>query len=285
MEQFRPDMLRDMNEQERVSFRDRGYCIYKSEAVAAFRADLIEKLRDISLRLLRRMSVDTKSLENLSYENLVLWCLRNEKNQRYTRLFYEMYPSLAPVIGLINHPLPLFLARSVGIHSPIPGTLPTIRIDRPGVTRFLTKPHQDYWYSLIAERSIVLWMPVVALTPDMGLMGVVPGSHKQGYQPFDKHDGDYTFSMRNDYPDSDYVACDVATDEIVVFDQFLVHRSGLNVGQVPRVTLQIRYNDLEAMDEVAPTFTAVTSDFVIRRQDGLLSGAWNAPRLTAVDKS
>jgi Phytanoyl-CoA dioxygenase (PhyH) len=281
MVQFRSDMLQDLTQREQSDLRERGYLLYKSEAVAAFRANLVDELHDISLRLLRRIGVDTAPLEGLSYRELMAWCVNEEKDQRYTRLFYEMYPSMANVIGLINHSLPFFLARSAGIRSPVPGTLPTVRIDRPGVTRFLTKPHQDYWYSLISERSVVLWMPIIALSADMGLLGVVPGSHKRGYQPFDKHEGEYTFTMRNDYPDADYVECDVATDEILIFDQFLVHRSGANVAKVPRVTMQLRYNDLESMDEVAPTFTAVTSDFVLKRQVELLSGAWQAPPLKA----
>jgi ectoine hydroxylase-related dioxygenase (phytanoyl-CoA dioxygenase family) len=173
--------------------------------------------------------------------------------------------------ALIDHPLPLYLARAAGIRYPVAGTIPTIRIDRPGVTKYLTRPHQDFWYSLIADRSVVLWQPIIGLNRDMGLLGVVPGSHKEGFHPFED-EGAYTFAMRNDYPDHSYVECEIATDEILVFDQFLVHRSGDNNGKLPRVTMQLRYNDLEAMAEVVPTFTAVTSKAVVERQKRLLAG-------------
>lgn len=272
MAQFREDMLRDLTPGERDSLAENGYCLYRSPAVAAFREDLLAALKAISLRLLRQLHVDTARLEQLSYDDLVLWCLENEKDRQYTRLFYEMYPSMAEVIGLINHPLPLFLARAAGVRAPVPGTLPTIRIDRPLVTRYLTKSHQDYWYSLVAERSVVLWQPVSALTRDMGPLSVVPGSHKAGFQPFNDV-GAYTFEMRKDFPDSDYVECEVATDEILVFSQYLVHRSGNNNGRRPRVTLQIRYNDIESMKDIAPTFTAVTSEVVKAKQQALAGGA------------
>jgi hypothetical protein len=269
--QYRDDLLRSVTRRELDAFFEQGYFVYKAEAVAAFRADVVRTLRDISLKLLAQLQVDTSKLADMSYEELIGWCLRTEEDQRFTRLFYEMYQSTAAVIGLIDHPLPLFLARSVGVRTPIPGTLPTIRIDRPGVTKYLTKAHQDYWYSLISERAVVLWMPIIPLSRDMGLLGVVPASQKLGFQPFEDR-GAYTFTLKRDYSEAEYVECEMETDEMLVFNQFLVHRSGVNNGRMARVTMQLRYNDLEAMAEVAPTFTAVSSKFVLERQKALLAG-------------
>jgi len=278
MTAFREDMLRPLTDAEHETLRSQGYLVYKSEAVAAFRDDVVSSLQHISLQLLHHLGVDTQPLRSLTYDDLLGWCLTNETDQRYTRLLYEMYQSTAAVISLINHPLPLFLARQAGVRVPLPGTLPTIRIDRPGVTKYLTSAHQDHWYSLVSKRAVVLWLPLVALRRDMGLLGVVPGSHKHGLHPFEDA-GTYTFKIRDDYPAADYVECDMAgRDEILMFDQFLVHRSGTNEGRLPRVTMQLRFHDLEAMDEVAPTFTAVTSKYVTERQKALLLGTAAPPQ-------
>ena len=214
---FREDMIQPLTSEQLEHFREQGFLILKSAAVSAFQADMEETIRQISLRLLRKIGVDIGPLEGMSYDALVKWCYDNEKDSEYTRLFYEMYPTMAEVIATIAHPLPTWLAKSVGITSPIPITLPAVRVDRPGNTRYMTNPHQDYWYSLLCDNSVVIWFPLVSIDRDMGLLGVVPGSHKDGFQPFSEAPDGCTFTMRNDYPESSYVEASIGKDEILIF--------------------------------------------------------------------
>jgi ectoine hydroxylase-related dioxygenase (phytanoyl-CoA dioxygenase family) len=46
----------------------------------------------------------------------------------------------------------------------------------------LTPWHQDqYYWPLDTENTVTLWMPLVDITPDMGVMGFASGSHTEGY--------------------------------------------------------------------------------------------------------
>ena len=273
-QQFSPSLIRPLTADEEASYKKNGFLIYKSEAVRAYRNDVIEDVRKISLRLIAHLGHSEKTvheLDALPFDDLVLWCQKHDDEQRITRAFYEMYPTMPDVISKISHPLLLWLAKAVGITTPAAVTVPAIRVDRPFVKKFMTLPHQDYWYSMVCDNSVVIWCALTKIIREMGYLGAVPGSHTNGILPFMTSDQGATFSLKNDYPPEKYIDVILEDDEILIFNQYLVHKSGYNEGDRPRITMQVRYNDLETMDELVQTFEGVTSKYVTKRQNEYLS--------------
>lgn len=254
------------------SFNENGFVIFKSEDTKKLRKTIISDVKQLTIRLLShiRNENEIKAVSGSDFSNIFDWCLNHDETDNITRMLYEMYPSSLELIGLLTNPLLINLAKDVGISYPIPSTIPTIRVDRPKNTKYLTDIHQDIWYSLQSTNSIVFWSHLVSLNEDMGYLRVVPGSHKDGVLPFYKKEDGYTFTLKKDYKEDNFIKVKLADDEILIFSQNLVHKSAHNNGDRARVTLQIRYNDIATLKEVTPTFTCVHSKYLVEKQSLLL---------------
>ena len=271
---FNMKSIRPLTQQEINSFKEFGFLVYKADCVRHFKGCIINLVKEITLIILTKMGCRPEAiaeLEDKSFDEIVQWCHENETHNKITKILYEVYPTMPAIIGCINHQLLIWLAQSIGIKKPVASTIPTIRIDRPNTDKFLTLSHQDYWYSFASDNSVTIWCPLISITEEMGHLQVIPGSHKNGLVPFTKRIGDNLLSVQKDYPDEYFQAVDLAVDEILLFSQYLIHKSGLNRGHMPRVTMQVRYNDVYTMTELIQTFTATTSAIVLERQQNLLS--------------
>ncbi|MCR9130766.1 MAG: phytanoyl-CoA dioxygenase family protein [Alphaproteobacteria bacterium] len=200
-----------------------------------------------------------------------------EADNAATRACYEVFPTLPEVIALINAEPFLSAARQAGLTRPVAGTNPLVRLDRPGDTRFSTPWHQDYWYSLLSERAVVIWMALGELDASMGPVELLAGSHADGLVPFKPYEaGHEWFETAEPVREDGIVAGLHGPDEAVIFDQRVLHRSGFNASDRVRVTIQLRYNDLDALSELTSTFTPSLSRFVLERQKALLEQAEEA---------
>ncbi|WP_421787332.1 phytanoyl-CoA dioxygenase family protein [Hyphobacterium sp.] len=194
-----------------------------------------------------------------------------ETDQAVTRAFYEVFPSLTPVIALIDLPVVRDLLAEAGLEKPVAGTLPLIRLDRPGDRRFATPAHQDSWYSLMSPNAVTNWTPLCEMTDDMGPLRVVPGSHAGGVKPFKPYDSGHEWFEASDViPDERLVPIQVGHDEVLIFNQSLIHKSGLNASDRVRISVQLRYNDLATADALTSTYTASLSRYVLEQQKARL---------------
>jgi ectoine hydroxylase-related dioxygenase (phytanoyl-CoA dioxygenase family) len=119
---------------------------------------------------------------------------------------------------------------------------------------------------------VTFWVPILKLDPDMGLMRVSPGSHKKGLVPFRQFEEGYEpFIVRDikKFTENEMEVM-VKDDEILVFNQYVVHRSGTNLSEKCRVSIQLRYNDFATMNDNFSTFTPVHSKQVLAKQQELL---------------
>lgn len=104
----------------------------------------------------------------------------------------------------------------------------------------------------------------------MGLLEVVPGSHRAGLIRFKRHDNNNPFRPIEDWPEEAFRPVDVAEDGVLIFSQFLLHRSGFNRSQQTRLSVQLRYNDLMTMQGLENSFTVNPSAHVLNEQARLL---------------
>lgn len=126
-----------------------------------------------------------------------------------------------------------------------------IRIDIPFEDRFKTNWHQEYPAQLRSIDGIVLWTPLVKVTPELGPVEFCLGSHRSGALPVLTRDtgnpdkkGAYSLTLRDEarlISRFEHTAPDTAPGDLVIIDFLILHTSGVNRGSRPRWTMQFRY--------------------------------------------
>ena len=261
--------MKKITAMQKARYCKEGFLVLKSERVRDLQNILKRDLRSMALRIIKNDPEYTpffNKLQKEGFAQIFNWCIRNERENAITRVFYELFPVNFSTLSLIADPLFVEISKSLGISYPIPSTLPILRIDRPYNSKFLTPGHQDYWFSMISDNSLTYWFPIFPVTEAMGQLHIVPGSHKQGLLPFKKWTDENPFCLRDEIKEDDYIPVALQEDEVLVFSQFLVHKSMPNLSQTARLTLQIRHNDLDTLKEQTSSFTPKQSIYTANAQ-------------------
>lgn len=198
-----------------------------------------------------------------------------EKDNEITKVCYEVFPSIPAIVGLMNHPAIQEILKLSGISMPQVGGLPGVRLDRPNEDFRLTPWHQDIWYSMLSMNSIVLWFPLLDLEDEMGLLHVIRGSHQLGIVPFKKNElspEPYTAIEDFDSNGHQYETVSIKKNQILVFNQCLLHKSGKNRSSKIRITLQLRFNDMKTSEVLTTSFTDKSSAYTEMLQNLHLNG-------------
>jgi len=130
-----------------------------------------------------------------------------------------------------------------------------IRIDNPDEERFRAPWHQDYLAQLRSMDGLVFWSPLLAVTPEMGPVEVCLGSHQGGPVPVHTRDPDnpdktgaYGLILKDEANRiSRYEHAAPLTDpgDLIILDFLLIHRSGRNIAERSRWSMQMRYFNFE----------------------------------------
>lgn len=154
---------------------------------------------------------------------------------------YDQLRHLPEVVGLCGRPEVLDLVASAGIEFPALAAKPILRVDMPFDAAWDFPAHQDFPYNQGSANSITIWIPFQDVDVSLGALQVVPRSHLRGIVPV-------VDDVVVGYPDSEFVDHPVTLGQSLVFSQLLVHRSGKNVSERIRFSMQLRYNDLAQAD-------------------------------------
>lgn len=138
--------------------------------------------------------------------------------------------------------------RSLGLRKPVFSTPPLVMLSSRHTAKnsgyWRLPAHQD-WRSIQGSLNcLVVWIPLVDVSEEMGPLSVIPGSHLKGLLPSVKDewyahvDPEYT-------PDDAFISVPMKAGDALCFSAFLVHRSGVNTSDRIRYSLQYRYNDLD----------------------------------------
>lgn len=257
----------NINKEDFKKFSEQGFLVIKSKEIAQLKDNLTTYLSEIILHIVKisKIKIDLKSLIGKTFHEQIDLIVNKESNQYISKQFFELNTSLLPVIALLNNDLMLNIAKAVGIQKPVAGTLPVMRLDRPNNDYHSTPLHQDYWYSMLSDNSITIWFGLVPLTSDMGFLEVFPGTHKKGLVAFQNNDKGH-FTTVEEYDEKTKESIKLEYDEILVFSQYLLHKSGKNISNKTRVSIQVRFNDLKAMEKIATSFTTKPSVFLQNKQ-------------------
>jgi phytanoyl-CoA hydroxylase len=133
---------------------------------------------------------------------------------------------------------------------------------------YKSPPHQD-WRSMQGSlNSIVIWVPLLDISHDLGTLEIIPGSHVWGL--LDSREDEW-YRRIDGLSEESYQSIEVRAGDALFFSAFLVHRSGNNVTDSIRWSCHFRYNDLEEFTFVSrkypnpytykPQQELVTTDF------------------------
>jgi hypothetical protein len=167
-------------------------------------------------------------------------------------IVYDAVKQLAPFVRLVADPRHEALFRQlrgtdvVGIAGGGSG----IRIDNPDEDQYRAWWHQEYPAQFRSLDGIVFWSPLRSLTPALGPVELLMGSHREGVLPVARHgedagrSGAYALRLEGEHELLDRypsVAPLAEPGDLLLIDFLTVHRSGRNRASVPRWTMQMRY--------------------------------------------
>jgi len=166
--------------------------------------------------------------------------------------FYRALRYLPSLSALGSSAFMLQLVRQAGLRFPLLMKSCNVRMDLPHADEQLFQWHQDITYLLGSLNSITLWLPLGPADAVHGSIACVPGTHRslRAYEPATEAAlaKSAQLSPRDlrlqREPETTGEILDVGLGDVVLFSQFLLHRSTPNRSQRCRWTVQLRYSDL-----------------------------------------
>jgi hypothetical protein len=262
-------------------FHRDGFVSISNDYFCTIKKEIEESLKELALSLIKNNPTYCHfypSLGTMCLADILIFCIDKESDQdeKITPVFYDFFPQSFALLKLLCDNVLIDILNQLGVESPSPSTIPVTRIDRPKSTHFLTPMHQDYWYTLNSTNSVTVWFPIYECIKSMGYLIVVPESHTLGIVPFRKYENYEPFTTIESF-DERGKEVKIDTNEILIFNQKLLHKSGSNDDIIPRLTVQLRYNDIQQLKKQTPTFKPIHSDYVTSKQAELLS-LWKKKR-------
>jgi phytanoyl-CoA hydroxylase len=138
------------------------------------------------------------------------------------------------------------LMHQIGISQPAIGVRPAMQFNSrylsKGGTHWRLGAHQDWRTGQGSLDSCVIWLPLVPCNTDLGVLQLIPGSHKHGL--LHSTGVSYEGYIDEQLPDEAYIEQDLFPGDILIFSALLVHRSGNNTTRNIRWSIQYRFNNL-----------------------------------------
>lgn len=259
----------------RSRFEEDGYVVIRSDdfriSTKALSAQLADFVRACNFGCLAE-GFDRHDLDQRYLGDLISAIARREENNAVTSRLYPLLPTIPAVHAFAAQEDLLRSLGDIGLVQPTFGTAPLIRIDRPGEKKYQTPWHQDIWYSFASDASVVVWMPLGEITEAQGHLVILPGSHKNGIVPFKVYEeGHEPFTPCQAPDESRQQTVPVRFGDILIFKQTLLHKSGTNLSDRCRVSMQLRFNEMKDQAQPVATFVPKHSDHVLQQQKKYLA--------------
>jgi hypothetical protein len=242
--------------------------VIKSNSVKIMKKKIEKEIIDILKSILKLKGLRFNKRKN-NYLDLMKYALKNDKRHSIFSSLYDLLPSSTLINSLGSDKFFLKISKMLGVSKPIIGSLPQVRIDRPKDKIRKTLLHQDYWYSFLSHNAITFWFSIGLINEKLGPLVIYPSTHLKGVFKFkDKKGGTLSAVIKEEKLIKKKII--LKDDEIVVFHQKLLHESSDNVYNIPRLSVQVRYNDLSKIIKPKASFRSVLSEFVKSEQKKFL---------------
>ena len=115
---------------------------------------------------------------------------------------------------------------------------------------YITDVHQDFPYIQGSLNGVTFWMPIYST---VSAPEYIPGSHKLGLQMYNefsrnKKSGTKTLKMVNNIKLEEFKSISCNANQMLIFDTLLIHRSSQKKDLKPRLSIQLRYDDICQID-------------------------------------
>lgn len=243
-----------------TDFETNGYKIIKSKQILLIKKKIKEQIVNIVCHLLKRQKIPYSKFKE--FDEMLSFCFELEKKKKATILksLYEIFSSIPIFYEISNLNFFLHTCKKLKIKYPVHGTGPTLRIDRPLDKKFITNKHQDYFFSFLSPNAITFWFNLTSVKKEDGPLIIYNKSHKYGVMK------NYSKNFMSKFKKREII---LKENEVLVFNQFLIHQSGVNISKKPRLSIGLRYNDLYTLNSLSSSFKYSLSDYVIKKQTEL----------------
>ena len=175
---------------------------------------------------------------------------RDENSNKFSEV-YDSSQSSIPVIQLVTSEriseIAAILLRCEPIELSQTGNM--VRMDTPNDTRNKTAWHQEMQFA--RNPGLVLWIPLVEITDDIGLLRILEKSHLNGEIITERNEiGDYTTSRVSKCEIPEKIlekykekAIKINKGDALFFDNKIIHGSGDNSSERIRFTCQLRFSN------------------------------------------
>ncbi|MBU3635532.1 phytanoyl-CoA dioxygenase family protein [Polynucleobacter sp. es-GGE-1] len=244
-----------------------GYFLYKHPDVTIFKRNITQFLKATTESIIQLSNFESWKSGKFFHKNIDLIDLISEiHNQEIdnsiTKVLYELFPCTGKILSLTTAPLVVKILKEAQLRFPVVGSLPLVRLDRPNDSKYETPWHQDFWFSFLSENAVTLWFSLGEITESMGHLKMVPGSHKWSAGKFFTDTNGHPIAYDGVVDESQVIRINPGIDEILVFNQKLLHASGTNISSRTRVSLQLRFNDLGSAKSLVSTFVPIHTEYV-----------------------
>ena len=144
------------------------------------------------------------------------------------------------------------MSEKLGLKKPIVMNASNIRMDFPVQNPNKFEWHQDFPYLMGSSNAVTYWLPLQAVSAEMGSIEIISGSHRAGLASYNVS-ADSARSKSAQLSPQDLVLADqsklkgapveMGYGQGIVFSTFLLHRSIVHVGNSIRWTVQVRHSD------------------------------------------
>jgi len=193
-----------------------------------------------------------------------MYILDKKYNKNLISKLYDIAPDLYEIHAITTFKTIIQKVKSLGIKYPTIGTNISLRLDRPYDKKFNTPVHQDIWYSMISDNSLVVWFNISKIKKINGPLQICKTfKRKKIYKFFDDKLGTFSAKIKKNFIFEDIY---LKEDQILIFSQYLLHKSGNNLSNKPRASIQIRFNDFFKNSNFDKSYRSVSSSYVLVKQ-------------------
>jgi ectoine hydroxylase-related dioxygenase (phytanoyl-CoA dioxygenase family) len=263
-------------------YRRDGYCLIRGLLdVAGPEAVLQEARRVFLAQMLKRGTLHEVPRDQEAFEEALFRYFSEDQEGFVSCANQSQYTVSLQRLGV--EPRIIAAIRELGLTFPILCKYPTLYFNsRHLATKehyWRQGAHQDWRFLQGSLDSMVVWVPLVPISRELGALELLPGSHRLGLRADVDLSADYG-KLPYDLDDPSFVPIEAEPGDVLFFSTFLIHRSGTNSTRSIRWSCHFRFNNA-----LEPTFVDRQFPSTFRykpRQDLITPGFPSQQDLTRV---
>jgi ectoine hydroxylase-related dioxygenase (phytanoyl-CoA dioxygenase family) len=233
-------MLLKTYNMKKQQLRDEGYVIYPQ----FFKPEVINQLKE-QAQAIFQIQFDRFEYKDDFKENIIR--LFNEHFEIFSNCGKQIQQGLVELYQLAFNEDLINELKELGLKSPNACTRPVLFFNHPKLAKevqyYKTPKHQD-WPSMQASMdSVVVWIPLVDVTPENGAVIFYPRTHKLGPLT-NKLEGGFAKVDINEY-EWESVQPSMKVGDIAIFSTLLIHESGDITDDSIRWSCHFRYSNMK----------------------------------------